>query len=260
MTQLERLDFLINALLDEYPKSYHIDIPNLYLEKKRLLRSLMNVRPPYPISDTFLKIQDDYLQEELHHKKIVTIHDMTLIRKHIYLYQGDITQLQVDAIVNAANCQMLGCFIPCHGCIDNAIHSFAGIQLRLKCHQIMEKRGCHLQTGEAIITPAYNLASQYIIHTVGPIIEHSVTMEDCQLLRQCYQECLQLAMQYHLQTVAFCCLSTGEFHFPPRLAARIAVEEIDKFLKNHQIDIIFNVFKDQDLQIYQQLLGEKDEQ
>lgn len=257
MNQLERLDFLIMALLEEYSNSQDIQLPIELSEKQHLLRSLMNVRYPYPIDNNILKVQNEYLQTELKSRGVVKFEDLLCVKKHIYLYQGDITRLQVDAIVNAANTKMLGCFIPCHGCIDNAIHSYAGIQLRLACQSLMEIKGRDAQIGEAILTPAFQLPCQYIIHVVGPIVHEQVTQNDCEMLRKCYRACLETAVQNHCQHIALCCLSTGEFHFPQQLAAEIAVKEVEAFLKDHSIEIVFNVFKDQDLQIYQQLLEGK---
>ena len=174
----------------------------------------------------------------------------------IYLWQGDITTLRCDAIVNAANSQLLGCFVPCHGCIDNAIHSFAGVQLRLACQQLMQREGHEEGTGEAKITPAFNLPCRYVLHTVGPIIYGSVTETDRKLLADCYRSCLELASAYGLRSVAFCCISTGEFHFPNRLAAEIAIKTVGEWQKENpgQMEVIFNVFKDNDYKIYQQLL------
>ena len=179
------------------------------------------------------------------------------MRKGIRLWQGDITRLAADAIVNAANSQMLGCFVPCHGCIDNAIHTAAGLQLRLECARIMGQQGREEPTGRAKITKAYNLPCRYGLHTVGPIIYGSVTAEDRQLLASCYRSCLELAKRYDLENVAFCCISTGEFRFPNELAAEIAVSTAEEFLREEEgrMEVIFNVFKDKDYEIYRRLLG-----
>ena len=173
------------------------------------------------------------------------------------MWQGDITRLSVDAIVNAANSAMLGCFVPCHGCIDNAIHSAAGVELRLECYRIMEKQKTEEPTGKAKITKAYNLPCRYVLHTVGPIIYGDVTEKDCDLLSECYRSCLELAAAYQLKTIAFCCISTGEFHFPNEKAAAIAIQTVQDYQRKNQngLEVVFNVFKDSDYQIYKQLLG-----
>lgn len=257
MTQKEQLLFLIQYLLEENSEYHYIQIPHLEAEQKQLLRSLMNMRLPKPIAKEFLKIQDDYLTEQKNEKGVVLLSDLSPIKKGIYLWQGDITRLQVDAIVNAANCTLLGCFVPCHKCIDNAIHSASGIQLRLACYQIMKKQEKEEVIGTAKITKAYNLPCQYILHTVGPIIDGKLTEKDCQLLASCYQSCLNLAAFYRLKSIAFCCISTGEFHFPNEIAARIAIETIEKYQKENQsnIEVIFNVFKKTDYEIYKRFFS-----
>lgn len=223
MTQAERLTFLIEYLISENKelKSFHIPVEEN--ARKRLLRSLMNIRPPKPVTKDFLNIQDEYLQVEKTEKGIISLADIPFVKSGIYLWQGDITRLSVDAIVNAANSAMLGCFVPCHGCIDNAIHSAAGIELRLECSHIMEKQKIEEPTGKAKITKAYNLPCRYVLHTVGPIIYGEVTQKDCNLLSDCYRSCLELAAEYQLKSIAFCCISTGEFHFPNEEAAKIAI-------------------------------------
>ena len=257
MTQKERLVFLINYLIDENNELKSIDIPAQDTERKRLLRSLMNIRPPKTVSKEFLEVQDAYLQEECTGKGIISLSDIPLAQPGIYLWQGDITRLSVDAIVNAANSAMLGCFVPCHGCIDNAIHSAAGIGLRLECFRIMEKQKTEEPTGKAKITKAYNLPCRYVLHTVGPIIHGAVTVKDCDLLSECYRSCLELAAAYQLKTIAFCCISTGEFHFPNEKAAAIAIQTVQDYQRKNQngLEVVFNVFKDSDYQIYKQLLG-----
>lgn len=257
MTQKKRLHYLIQYLLNEQPEYKNMNIPSNEEDQKKLLRSLMNIRPPYPITQTFLQIQDEYLQEELNHAKITDMSCFVPIKDRIYLWKGDITKLKVDAIVNAANKALLGCFIPCHGCIDNAIHSYAGIQLRLECQRIMEKQGVSEAIGQAKITKGYNLPAKYVLHTVGPMIKGQLNEEVCQLLASCYQSCLELAIMYKLKSIAFCCISTGEFHFPNDIAAKIAVDTVTEFLNqtNSEIEVVFNVFKDKDYQIYKQLLG-----
>ncbi len=256
MTQPERIDFLINYLLNEKDELKSINIPPEDAEKK-LLRSLMNIRPPRTVSEEFLEVQDAYLQEELKGKGVVSVSDLSPVQPGIYLWQGDITRLSVDAIVNAANSAMLGCFVPCHGCIDNAIHSAAGVELRLECSRIMKKQKTEEPTGKAKITKAYNLPCRYVLHTVGPIIHGAVTGKDCDLLSDCYRSCLELAAAYHLRSIAFCCISTGEFHFPNEKAAETAIQTVQDYQKENQnsLEVVFNVFKDSDYKIYKQLLG-----
>lgn len=255
MTQEERRMYLIRALLEENPR--YPEIPPSDKQQKMLLRSLMNVRPPRPISEGFLAVQDEYLQEELRQRGITDLADLTPIGEGIYLWQGDITTLRCDAIVNAANSQLLGCFCPCHGCIDNCIHTYAGVQLRLECARLMKRQGREEETGRAKITRAYNLPCKYILHTVGPIIQGRLTKRDEELLASCYRACLELAVQNGVDSIAFCCISTGEFHFPNDRAAEIAVQTVRKFIqeKKSGIKVIFNVFKDLDYKIYRNLLG-----
>ena len=256
MTQEQRRIWLIRELLKEQKEYAGVEIPAQEQEQKRLLRSLCNVRPPRPVSSEFLEVQDAYLQEETRRKGIVRPEDTQEMRKGIRLWQGDITRLAADAIVNAANSQMLGCFVPCHGCIDNAIHTAAGLQLRLECARIMGQQGREEPTGRAKITKAYNLPCRYVLHTVGPIISGRVTKEDKELLASCYRSCLELAAENDLESVAFCCISTGEFHFPNDLAAEIAVRTVKEYLKKQTSvkKVIFNVFKDLDKAIYEKLL------
>lgn len=257
MTQTERLAFLINYLINENNELKAMEIPTEDTDRKRLLRSLMNIRPPKTVSKDFLEIQDAYLQEECTRKGVISLTDISLEQPGIYLWQGDITRLSVDAIVNAANSAMLGCFVPCHGCIDNAIHTAAGVELRLECSRIMEKQKTEEPTGKAKITKAYNLPCRYILHTVGPIIYGKVTEEDCGLLSDCYRSCLELAEAYQLKSIAFCCISTGEFHFPNEKAAKIAIQTVQDYQRKNQngLEVVFNVFKDSDYQIYKQFLG-----
>lgn len=257
MNQSERRLYLINALLDESPRYSGIEIPKDTNEQKQLLRSLMNVRMPAPISEEFLRIQDEYLRQAIAEKGVTELSDLTEIEKDIYLWQGDITTIKCGAIVNAANSQMLGCFSPCHGCIDNCIHTYAGIQLRNKCGEIMRAQGYEEPTGMAKITPAYNLPCDYVLHTVGPIVRGRLSEKDCDLLKSCYLSCLRLAEENGVKSVAFCCISTGVFGFPQQEAAQIAVATVREYQQqsNSGIKVIFNVFKDDDLRIYQRLLG-----
>lgn len=257
MNQSERRQFLIRELLNEDEEYKKIQIPSHTVEQKQLLRGLMNVRSPRRISPEFLKIQDEYLQEETAEKGIVDAADLPEIRKGISVWQGDITSLKCDAIVNAANSGMTGCYVPNHRCIDNCIHSFAGIELRLECAELMKKQGHEEPTGRAKITKGYNLPCKYVIHTVGPIIYDRVRREDEELLADCYRSCLSLAAEHGLTNLAFCCISTGEFHFPNRRAAEIAVQTAEAFLQKESSikKVIFNVFKDMDKEIYEELLG-----
>ena len=254
MTQTKRRLFLIEYLLSE--SGERIGIPTDEYNQKRLLRSLFNIRMPKDTSAEFLKIQDAYLQEENRRKGITDLADLEPVQDGIYLWQGDITTLKCGAVVNAANSQMLGCFNPCHGCIDNAIHTFAGIQLRRDCNEIMHEQGHDEPTGQAKITPAYNLPCRYIIHTVGPIVNGKLNEQHCELLKSCYLSCLKLAEENGVDSIAFCCISTGVFRFPQREAAQIAVDTVKKYKAemNSNIKVIFNVFKDDDYIIYNELL------
>lgn len=257
MNQNERLTFLIQYLINEDRQYHKITVPQSAEEKKQLLRSLMNIRPPRDISQEFLGIQDEYLQEELSNQRITSINKLTPVRPQLYLWKGDITKLQADAIVNAGNNALLGCFIPCHSCIDNAIHSYAGIQLRLECQKIMEQQNSPEPAGKAKITKGYNLPAKYILHTVGPFVHGVLSKKDCLLLASYYRSCLELAETYGLKSVAFCCISTGEFHFPNDTAGKIAVQTVTEYIQetHSEIEVIFNVFKEEDYQIYRQLLG-----
>ena len=257
MNQSENRLFLIQSLLDERPSCQKQMIPADSERQKILLRGLMNVRRAYPIGADFLQVQDEYLQGETVAKGITDVTDLTPIQPGLYLWQGDITTLRCDAIVNAANSGMTGCYIPNHRCIDNAIHTFAGVELRLACEELMEQQGYPEPTGQAKITPAFNLPCRYVLHTVGPIIDGRVTKENKELLASCYHSCLELAAENGLESVAFCCISTGEFHFPNEQAAQIAVETVKQFMntKTSVKKVIFNVFKDMDKEIYARLLG-----
>jgi len=257
MNQSEKRLFLIQSLLKENQEYRDIDIPAEPEHQRQLLRGLMNIRMPRRIGADFLKMQDEYLQSETVAKGITDIADLTPIQQGLYIWQGDITTLKCDAIVNAANSGMTGCYIPNHRCIDNAIHTFAGVELRLACEEMMEQQGYPEPTGQAKITPAFNLPCRYVLHTVGPIINGRVTKEDEELLASCYRSCLELAAENSLESVAFCCISTGEFHFPNEQAAQIAVETVKQFInrKTSVKKVIFNVFKDLDKAIYEKLLG-----
>ena len=256
MNQSEKRLLLIQSLLNERPSCQKQIIPADSERQKILLRGLMNVRRPVRIGADFLQVQDAYLQDETAAKGITDIADLTPIQPGLYLWQGDITTLKCDAIVNAANSGMTGCYIPNHRCIDNAIHTYAGVELRLACAELMEQQGYPEPTGQAKITPAFNLPCRYVLHTVGPIISGRVTKADKELLASCYRSCLELAAENSLESVAFCCISTGEFHFPNDLAAEIAVQTVKEFLKKQTSvkKVIFNVFKDLDKAIYEKLL------
>ena len=256
MTQSERRKYLISALLKEQPQYSKIEIPSSEQEQKILLRSLFNIRMPLPVTEECLTIQDTYLQEEVRQKGITSVSDLQPLQPGVYLWQGDITTLKCDAVVNAANSRLLGCFCPNHGCTDNAIHTFAGVQLRLACAELMEKQGHEEETGKAKITFAYNLPCRYVLHTVGPIIRGRLTRRDCDLLASCYRSCLEAAGQNCLKNIAFCCISTGEFRFPNDKAAEIAIRTVQDYRKKtqSQIEVIFNVFKELDYNIYRELL------
>ena len=256
MNQSEKRLFLIQSLLKERPEYRDMNIPAEPESQRQLLRGLMNIRAPQRIGAGFLKMQDAYLQGETAAKGITDVAGLTPIQPGLYLWQGDITLLKCDAIVNAANSGMTGCYIPNHRCIDNAIHTFAGVELRLACAELMAKQGYPEPTGQAKITPAFNLPCRYVLHTVGPIIGGRVTKEDKEQLTSCYRSCLELAAENALESVAFCCISTGEFHFPNELAAQVAVETVKEFLKKQTSvkKVIFNVFKDLDKAIYEKLL------
>lgn len=258
MIQDERREYLIQYLLKEEIPFGRQNIPTDKQGQENLLRSLMNVRPPRPISNDFLKIQDEYLTERNIERGITDVDTLAPVKSdsRLYIWQGDITTLKCDAIVNACNSQMLGCFSPMHACIDNFIHTYAGMELRLKMHEIMAKQGHEEETGKAKITSGYNLPTKYILHTVGPIIQWKVTKEDEDLLASCYTECLKLAADTGVESIAFCCLSTGVFRFPQQRAAEIATNTVKQYLnKDSRIKkVIFNVFKDEDLKIYSGLL------
>lgn len=256
MNRSEKLLYLIKYLLSENSDYKNIAIPEGAEERFKLFRSLVNMRSPKPISEEFLAVQDEFLREKIAEKGVVNYKNLTPIKPQIYLWQGDITALKCGAIVNAANSAMLGCFCPCHGCIDNAIHTFSGVQLRLECAEIMQNQGFDEPIGRAKITSAYNLPCKNIIHTVGPYVGGKLTDEHCEQLKSCYNECLETAVQNKISSIAFCCISTGEFRFPNEKAAEIAVKTVSEFLRGNQnIEVIFNVFKNEDYTVYKRLLG-----
>ncbi|MGN0132704.1 MAG: protein-ADP-ribose hydrolase [Lachnospiraceae bacterium] len=258
MNQDERRLYLIKYLLKEKIRFRNIQIPSETQGQRDLLRSLMNVRMPEPVDDEFLRIQDEYLRERNIERGITDAGCLTPVESddRLYIWQGDITTLKCDAIVNACNSQMLGCFSPMHACIDNFIHTYAGIQLRLEMNEMMEKQGHEEPAGQAKITSGYNLPAKFILHTVGPVIRQVVTEEDERLLASCYEECLKLASDRGAESIAFCCLSTGVFRFPQQRAAEIATETVKSFLESDTRirKVIFNVFQDEDFRIYNGIL------
>lgn len=271
--QEERLDYLLEEFKKDSIWYKDLETSDDYQEKRRALRSLMNIRMPGSMDPKILAVQDDFLREEAVEKGIVGLEEIPTATRQfgsrhpfadkISVWQGDITRLGVGAIVNAANSQMLGCFHPCHGCIDNAIHSAAGIELREECSQYMDRRRAQYgkdyeePTGQALLTAGYNLPAEHVIHTVGPIVYGKLTEDLKEDLRNCYKNVLKCCVEHGIRSVAFCCISTGEFHFPNDEAARIAVEEVRKFLEKHEKNfdrILFNVFKDVDRELYQELV------
>ena len=259
MTHEAKRIYLIKWLLNENDEYRGTEIPDDEYNQKRLLRGLMNVRMPGDAAPEFLKIQDEYLQEALAERGVVDVAELPEIEPGICLWQGDITRLNADAIANAANNMLRGCFRSNHGCIDNCIHTFAGMQLRKKCDDLMNAHGPGYEepTGIAEITPAYNLPCKYVLHTVGPIVQGELTKEHEKLLASCYTSCLNLSAENGLESVAFCCISTGVFMFPNDRAAEIAVDTVREYLKKDISvkKVIFNVFKDYDKEIYENLLG-----
>lgn len=258
MTQNEKRIYLIRELLAEQPDYGDVEIPDNKEEQKQLLRSLMNVRPPRPAGKEFLRVQDEYLSSRVREKGITDCDTLPVssVDQRLVLWRGDITTLKVDAIVNAANSALRGCFIPCHSCVDNIIHSISGIQLRLECDRLMREQGYEEPVGKAKITPAYNLPCGYVLHTVGPVVSGILTKKHCEQLAGCYQSCLELAALRGLKSVAFCCISTGEFHFPQKQAAHVAVRTVLDFLQTStQIEkVIFNVYRQDDYGIYKKIL------
>ena len=275
MTQDERVRFLIDILLEEMPRfrAEAERLPDTPEARRRLLRGLMNVRPPMPLRKDYLEVQDKLLREETEARGVVAIDDLPTVAEirgdaaddffsRVVLWQGDITRLAADAIVNAANSALLGCFVPGHLCIDNVIHSAAGLQLRDACAAIMRGHGHDEPTGSAKLTPGFNLPARCVLHTVGPIVaqnesgKFTPTETDAALLASCYRSCLSLAEKHGLKSVAFCCISTGEFHYPKRAAAEIAIRTVRNWLTETGADmkVVFNVFKDEDAAIYRELL------
>lgn len=263
MTQPERLDYLVKAFAAESARYRDIRIPGDTDGKRRLLRSLMNVRMPGKTDENVIAVQNDYLKERIRENGIVGTEDIPVIRSGLSIWQGDITRLAADAIVNAANSQMLGCFVPMHTCIDNCIHTFAGIQLRAECARRMEElrarygRDYEQPTAVPMLTDAYNLPAKKVVHIVGPIVQDRLTPELESDLADCYRNTLDICAENKLRSVAFCCISTGVFRFPNKRAAEIAVRTVGDWLYEHEGSVervIFNVFKDEDKKYYEELL------
>lgn len=258
MTQSERRVYLIHQLLAELPKQRGLQIPDGEEEQEIWLRSLMNIRSPRPIGEDFLKVQDEYLRIQARERGITEGSLLPAVPAdgRLVLWRGDITTLRVDAIVNAANSALRGCFVPCHSCVDNKIHSAAGVQLRLACDRLMTEQGYEEPAGRAKITPAFNLPCRYVLHTVGPVVSGPLTQLHCRQLAGCYRSCLELAAGHGLKSIAFCCISTGEFHFPCQEAAEIAVRAVREFLRTDtQLErVVFNVFRREDEEIYRKIL------
>ena len=262
-TQEERLDYLVEEFKADSAEYKDLKTPNSTEDKRRILRSLMNIRMPKELSSDVMKVQDEYLTERAAEKGVVNLSDIPVIRDGLSIWQGDITRLSVDAIVNAANSQMLGCFVPMHTCIDNCIHTFAGVQLRAECYRQMNElrirygRDYEQPTAVPMLTEAYNLPAKKVIHIVGPIVQYKLTPELEKDLENCYRNTLDMCAENSLKSVAFCCISTGVFHFPNKKAAEIAVETVSEWLSDNpgKVErVIFNVFKDEDKAIYEKLI------
>lgn len=257
MTHKERRIYLIRSLFSEKPLYKNIVIPDDVQGQKDLLRSLMNVRMPLPLTDEYIKIESEYLQKEIKDKGITRFADLIPIKDDLYIWQGDITTLECDAIVNAANSGMLGCSYPLHDCVDNSIHTAAGLRLRNYCNEMMRRQGFAEPTGGAKITPAFNLPCKYILHTVGPMVNVTFNRIYEDQLASCYRSCLTLAEETGCENIAFCCISTGVFCFPQLRAAEVAVKTVREYKESakSKIKVVFNVYKDEDLEIYRKLLG-----
>ena len=263
MTQNQRLDYLVEKFKTDSVQYEDLKTPKDTEGKRRILRSLMNIRMPRRMDESVLRVQDDYLKERIRENGVVELSDIPVIRDGLSIWQGDITRLAVDAIVNAANSQMLGCFVPMHTCIDNCIHTFAGVQLRAECsrqmNQLRERYGRDYEQPTAVpmLTDAYNLPAKKVIHIVGPIVQYKLTPELEKDLADCYRNTLDMCLDHNLRSVAFCCISTGVFHFPNKRAAEIAVSTVDNWLSQHpgaMERVIFNVFKDEDKKYYEELI------
>ena len=269
MTQNERLDLLVEEFKEDSVQYKNLETPGDTEGKKRILRSLMNIRMPKMMPTSVLQVQDEYLQGRIRENGIVFLNEIPTIAENgsrhaladkLSIWQGDITRLAVDAIVNAANSQMLGCFVPMHTCIDNCIHTFAGIQLRAECDRQMRKlRAEHgpdyeQPTAIPMLTDGYNLLAKKVVHIVGPIVQGRLTKDLEQDLADCYKNTLDLCLENGLKSVAFCCISTGVFHFPNKRAAEIAVKTVTDWMRERPAAlerVIFNVFKDEDKAYYE---------
>jgi len=260
MDQDMRLDYLIDYLWNEDLNTqekmleYKMDTVE---EKRTLFRGLCNVRRPEPVTEQFTQVQDAFLTQWNNERKLTSLNDLEAVQPQLYVWQGDITSLAVDVIVNAANSEFIGCTRANHNCIDNIIHTRAGVGLRLACDAIIKAQGRKEPMGRAKITKAYNLPADHVIHTVGPFIDQrGVSPLKEQLLASSYRSCLALADEYEQETIAFCCISTGEFNFPNQHAAEIAIQTVKAYLDDTQstLNVIFNVFKDEDLHIYRRRL------
>lgn len=254
MTHEEKRVYLTRYLLDE--AGYKNEIPESEEEQKYLLRGLMNIREPKPIGSDFLTIQDEYLQEVVEDKGVVDVESLEPIRDRLYLWRGDITRLRIDAIVNAANSGMCGCFQANHSCIDNIIHTVSGVQLRLYCSDLMTAQGYPEPTGKAKITPAYNLPCKYVIHTVGTICRGRVTARNIQELESCYRSCMEISDENGVRSIAFCCISTGVFGFPKQRGAEIAIRTVEECIAaGAKVEkVVFNVFSPEDEEYYREIL------
>ncbi len=269
MNHNEQRVWLIQYLLDEDERYKSYGIPETEQAQKNLLRALMNVRMPDPVTDEFLQVQDEYLRTENEAAGLVDAADLKPCRldDRLILWQGDMSKLIVDAVVNPANSALLGCFQPLHSCLDNILGSQAGVGLRLACSEYMEKqkavfgRQYEEPTGQAMLTPGFDLPAKYVIHTVGPIVTGPLNSEHKRLLASCYTSVLNKADENNLESIALCCISTGVFMFPQNNAAEIAVKTVRQWLEEHPDTsvkkIIFNVFKDEDLRLYDTILNKK---
>ena len=272
LTQDERLDLLVEEFKADSDEYKNIETLKDTEGKRRVLRSLMNIRMPKELSEKAMRLQDEYLKQRAEEKGIVTLADIPTVKEQgsdssfadkISIWQGDITRLAVDAIVNAANSQMLGCFVPMHTCIDNCIHTYAGVQMRYECNRQMNElrrrlgRDYEQPTAVPMLTDGYNLPARKVIHIVGPIVQYGMTPELEKDLADCYRNTLDMCLENGLKSVAFCCISTGVFHFPNDRAAQIATETVKQWLSRHEDGIervIFNVFKDEDKELYENIL------
>lgn len=272
-SQSEKLNYMLEYLKEDSDQYKSLDVSDDYKEKRMAVRSLMNIRMPKEVSKEFLEIQDEFLREEATEKGVISVDEILSVKEtygsnHSYaekiaIFQGDICSIRIGAIVNAANSGMLGCFVPCHRCIDNAIHSASGVQLRAECNHIMNQRRIQYgesyeePTGTATLTKGYNLPADYVIHTVGPIVGNQLNDLLRENLKNCYENVMKCALDHNIRSIAFCCISTGEFHFPNREAAKIAVDTVTDYLDEHGTafdKVVFNVFKDIDKECYEGVL------